>query len=52
MPYTTHADLGGQQGFGPVVHHTEDSVFHAAWESRVLALTLADGERAAAGTSI
>lgn len=43
MPYTTHADLGGRQGLGPVVHDTEGSVFHAAWESRVLALTLAMG---------
>jgi nitrile hydratase beta subunit len=39
----THADLGGQLGFGPVVHGADGSVFHGAWESRVLALTLAMG---------
>jgi nitrile hydratase subunit beta len=43
VPYTTRADLGGRPDFGPVVHAAEDSVFHAAWESRVLALTLAMG---------
>jgi nitrile hydratase beta subunit len=43
VPYTTHADLGGQPDFGPVAQEAEDSVFHAAWESRVLALSLAMG---------
>ncbi len=43
MPYTSHADLGGQTEFGPVVPEAEGSVFHAPWESRVLALTLAMG---------
>jgi nitrile hydratase len=43
MPYTTHADLGGRPGFGPVVQESEHSLFHAPWESRVLALTLAMG---------
>jgi nitrile hydratase len=43
VTYTTHADLGGRPGFGPVVRDADDSVFHAAWESRVLALTLAMG---------
>lgn len=43
MPYTTHADLGGQPEFGPVAQDAEGSVFHGAWESRVLALTLAMG---------
>jgi nitrile hydratase beta subunit len=43
VPYTTHADLGGRPDFGRVVQDTEDSVFHAAWESRVLALSLAMG---------
>jgi nitrile hydratase len=41
--YATHADLGGRPDFGPVVHDAEDAVFHAAWESRVMALTLAMG---------
>ncbi len=43
MPYTNHADLGGRPGFGPVVRDAETSVFHAAWEARVLALSLAMG---------
>jgi nitrile hydratase len=43
MLYTTHADLGGRPGFGPVVQDAADCVFHADWESRVLALTLAMG---------
>ena len=41
--YTSHADLGGQLGFGPVVPEAEGDLFHAAWEPRVLALTLAMG---------
>jgi nitrile hydratase subunit beta len=43
MSYTTHADLGGQQGHGPIVPEPEGELFHAAWEPRVLALTLAMG---------
>ena len=37
------ADLGGMMGFGPVVGEPEDERFHADWERRVLALTLAMG---------
>ena len=43
MYYLSHADLGGQSGFGPIVPQPEGEVFHAAWEARVLALTLAMG---------
>ncbi|QOF80553.1 nitrile hydratase subunit beta [Variovorax sp. 38R] len=43
MTYTTHADLGGQLGFGPVTPEPEGELFHGAWESRALALTLAMG---------
>ena len=43
MNYTTHADLGGQPGHGPVTPEPEDERFHAAWEPRALALTLAMG---------
>jgi len=43
MPFTTHADLGGRPGWGAVVQDADDSTFHAAWESRALALTLAMG---------
>ncbi|MCW0214237.1 MAG: nitrile hydratase subunit beta [Pseudonocardia sp.] len=37
----TVADLGGAMGFGPVLPEPEDEVFHAEWERRALALTLA-----------
>ena len=36
-------DLGGMMGFGPVVPEPNEPVFHAPWERRVLALTLAAG---------
>jgi nitrile hydratase len=37
----TVADLGGMMGFGPVRPEPEDERFHADWERRALALTLA-----------
>ncbi|MCW5663138.1 MAG: nitrile hydratase subunit beta [Piscinibacter sp.] len=43
MSYTTHADLGGRDGFGRVLPEPEGELFHAAWEPRALALTLAMG---------
>jgi len=43
MSDRTHADLGGQPGFGPVSPEPEGELFHAAWEPRALALTLAMG---------
>jgi nitrile hydratase len=36
-------DMGGAQGFGPVQPEVHEPVFHAAWERRALALTLAMG---------
>jgi nitrile hydratase len=36
-------DLGGQMGFGPVAPEIGEPLFHAAWEKRALALTLAAG---------
>ncbi|MEO7940274.1 MAG: nitrile hydratase subunit beta [Burkholderiaceae bacterium] len=36
-------DMGGQQGFGPVMPEAREPVFHADWEKRALALTLAMG---------
>ncbi len=36
-------DMGGQIGFGPVRPETDEPVFHADWERRVLAFTLAMG---------
>ncbi|MEO7339053.1 MAG: nitrile hydratase subunit beta [Caldimonas sp.] len=43
MSYSTHADLGGQPGHGSVVPEPEGELFHARWEPRALALTLAMG---------
>ncbi len=43
MSYRTHADLGGQDGHGPVVPETGGELWHAGWEPRALALTLAMG---------
>jgi nitrile hydratase len=36
-------DLGGQHGFGPIRPESGDVMFHADWERRVLALTVAMG---------
>ena len=41
--WPTQADLGGQPGHGPVQPEPEHELFHAAWEPRALALTLAMG---------
>jgi nitrile hydratase subunit beta len=41
--YVTHADLGGQRGHGAVTPEPEDERFHAPWEPRALAVTLAMG---------
>jgi nitrile hydratase len=43
MSYTTHADLGGKDVVGDIVPEAEGELFHAAWEPRALALTLAMG---------
>ena len=43
MTYTSHADLGGEDGHGAVVPEPEGMLFHAPWEARALALTLAMG---------
>lgn len=43
MSTTTRADLGGQPGYGRVLPEPEGELFHAPWEPRVLALTLAMG---------
>jgi nitrile hydratase subunit beta len=36
-------DMGGMQSFGPVQPERDEPIFHAEWEPRVLALTLAMG---------
>ena len=43
MSYRSHADLGGKSGYGLVVPEPEGEYFHAAWEPKALALTLAMG---------
>jgi nitrile hydratase subunit beta len=43
MTYQSHADLGGQDGYGRVIPEGENEVFHADWERQALALTLAMG---------
>jgi nitrile hydratase len=43
MAHVSHADLGGTTGHGPIVNEPEDERFHAVWEPRVLAMTLAMG---------
>lgn len=42
-PHLSHADLGGRDLPGPIVPEAEDERFHAAWEPRAFALTLAMG---------
>ena len=37
------ADLGGMMGFCPVIEEQDEPLFHAAWESRALGLTIALG---------
>lgn len=36
-------DMGGMHGFGPVEREDDEPVFHAEWERRCFALTLAMG---------
>ena len=43
MDHPTQADLGGTPCSGRVVPEPEGELFHAAWEPRALALTLAAG---------
>lgn len=43
MTYVTHADLGGSPCAGPIVDEPEDLRFHAPWEARALAVTVAMG---------
>lgn len=42
-PYQSHADLGGQAGHGRVQPEPEGPLWHAPWEPKALALTLAMG---------
>ena len=37
------ADLGGMMGFGPVQAEADEPAFHADWEKRIFAITLAMG---------
>jgi len=36
-------DMGGNQGFGPIEREPDEPAFHAEWERRAFALTLAMG---------
>ena len=36
-------DLGGMMGFGPINPEPDEPVFHAQWERRAFAVTLAMG---------
>jgi nitrile hydratase beta subunit len=36
-------DVGGRHGFGPIAPEADEPIFHAEWERRALALTLAAG---------
>ncbi len=36
-------DMGGMDGFGPVAIEKDEPAFHAEWERRTLALTIAMG---------
>ena len=36
-------DMGGMMGFGPIAPEANEPVFHAAWERRALAISLAMG---------
>ncbi len=36
-------DLGGMDGFGPIKPEADEPIFHADWEKRALAITLATG---------
>ncbi len=36
-------DMGGMDGFGPVEPEADEPVFHAEWERRAFALTVAMG---------
>jgi len=43
MSYLSHADLGGRKNRDRIVPEAEDELFHAGWEPRALAVTLAMG---------
>ena len=32
-------DMGGMHGMGPIIHETDEPVFHAWWEGRIYAIT-------------
>ncbi len=43
MTYTSHADLGGQPGFGPILPDDNALPLHEKWEERALAIVVAMG---------
>jgi nitrile hydratase len=36
-------DMGGMHGMGPIVREEDEPVFHAEWERRAFAITMAAG---------
>ena len=40
-------DLGGREGFGPILDKDDERPFHAEWEMRAYGLTVASGSSAA-----
>jgi nitrile hydratase len=43
VTYRSHADVGGQEGWGRIEHEREGELFHTPWERQAFALTLAMG---------
>jgi nitrile hydratase len=43
VSYRSHADLGGSDQHGAIIREPEGELFHAPWEPRAMALTLAMG---------
>jgi nitrile hydratase len=43
VTHATHADLGGRPSSAPIINEPEELRFHAEWEARALAVTLAMG---------
>ena len=43
MNYRSYADLGGEEQRGAIIPEPEGELFHAPWEPRAMALTLAMG---------
>ena len=47
LPMNSVHDIGGMDGFGPVIAEPDEPVFHEPWESRVFGMRLPRGRTAA-----